>query len=113
MQELRQAGLPVSLTENLDAMEAVKHIPIEYRDAFKYALAATLVQNNPHSRAFDTVYAVEFSLTGKHSSPHAADDDPLAQMPAALETVEAQTTGHHTGSRPAAPKTPEKTGLKT
>ena len=37
--ELRNAGLPVSLTENLDAMEAVKHIPIEDRDAFKYALA--------------------------------------------------------------------------
>ena len=26
--ELRSAGLPVSLTENLDAMEAVKVIPI-------------------------------------------------------------------------------------
>jgi uncharacterized protein with von Willebrand factor type A (vWA) domain len=25
--ELREAGLPVSLTENLDAMEAVQHIP--------------------------------------------------------------------------------------
>jgi ABC-type sugar transport system permease subunit len=35
--ELRQAGLPVSLTENLDAMEAVKHIPLEDREAFKYA----------------------------------------------------------------------------
>jgi uncharacterized protein with von Willebrand factor type A (vWA) domain len=40
--ELRKAGLPVSLTENLDAMEAVKEIPIEDRQAFKYALAATL-----------------------------------------------------------------------
>ena len=36
--ELRLAGLPVSLTESLDAMEAVSHIPIEDRDAFKYAL---------------------------------------------------------------------------
>ena len=44
--ELRNAGLPVSLTENLDAMEAVKRIPIEDRDAFKYALAATLVKTN-------------------------------------------------------------------
>ena len=41
--ELRNAGLPVSLTENLDAMEAVQHIPIEDREAFKYALAATMV----------------------------------------------------------------------
>ena len=44
--ELRQAGLPVSLTENLDAMEAVKHIPLDERSTFKYALAATLVKNH-------------------------------------------------------------------
>ena len=29
--QLREAGLPVSLTENLDAMDAVQHIPIEDR----------------------------------------------------------------------------------
>ena len=39
--ELRAAGLPVSLTEHLDAAEAVHHIPLEDRDALKYALAAT------------------------------------------------------------------------
>jgi hypothetical protein len=43
--ELRNAGLPVSLTENLDAMEAVQHVPIEDREAFKYALGATMVKN--------------------------------------------------------------------
>ena len=63
--ELRSAGLPVSLTENLDAMEAITHIPIEDRDAFKYALAATLVKNNAHWRAFETVFEVYFSLRGK------------------------------------------------
>ena len=46
--ELREAGLPVSLTENLDAMEAVQHIPIDDRSAFKYALAATLMKNHSH-----------------------------------------------------------------
>ena len=30
--ELRAAGLPVSMTENLDAMQAVKHIPLEDRE---------------------------------------------------------------------------------
>ena len=64
IQELRAAGLPVSLTENLDAMEAVTHIPIEDREAFKYALAATLVKNNAHWRAFETVFEVYFSLRG-------------------------------------------------
>src|SRR3954470_24132315 len=62
IQELRTAGLPVSLTENLDAMEAVQHIPMEDREAFKYALAATLVKSNHHSQALETVFEVYFSL---------------------------------------------------
>ncbi|MCU0270367.1 MAG: VWA domain-containing protein [Acidimicrobiales bacterium] len=65
IRELREAGLPVSLTENLDAMEAVKHIPLEDREAFKYALGATLVKSNTHWRAFETVFEVYFSLRGK------------------------------------------------
>jgi len=68
--ELRKAGLPVSLTENLDAMEAVKEIPIEDRQAFKYALAATLVKSNSHWRAFETIFEVYFSLRGpEHQIP--------------------------------------------
>src|SRR5205085_4602509 len=46
-------------------MEAVKHIPISDREAFKYALAATLVKNNTHWRAYETVFEVYFSLRGK------------------------------------------------
>ena len=42
VQELRAAGLPVSMTENLDAMRATEHIPFDDRDAFKAALGATL-----------------------------------------------------------------------
>ena len=33
--ELRAAGLPVSMTENLDAMRAIEHIPIADRDMFQ------------------------------------------------------------------------------
>lgn len=62
--ELRNAGLPVSLTENLDAMEAVQHVPLADREAFKYALGATMVKNNAHWRAFETVFEVYFSLRG-------------------------------------------------
>ncbi len=63
--ELRNAGLPVSLTENLDAMEAIRHVPIEDRTALKYALAATLVKNNSHWKAFEIVFDVYFSLRGE------------------------------------------------
>src|ERR1051325_11729770 len=63
--ELRNSGIPVSLTENLDAMEAVKHIELEDREAFKYALAATMVKNQSHWKAFETVFEIYFSLRGQ------------------------------------------------
>lgn len=88
--ELRNAGLPVSLTENLDAMEAVRHIPLDDRNAFKYALAATLVKNHSHWRAFETVFEVYFSLRGTEYSidedgevgPELdLDDDQVGELP--------------------------------
>ena len=91
--ELREAGLPVSLTENLDAVEAVKHIPINERETFKYALAATLVKNHAHWKAFETVFEVYFSLRGKeyelqngewdgnNAEFEMSDDNQSGQMP--------------------------------
>ena len=78
--ELRNAGLPVSLTENLDAMEAVQHIPIEDREAFKYALGATLVKNNSHWRSFETVFEVYFSLRGPEYKLKEGDDSDIDEM---------------------------------
>ncbi len=75
--ELRAAGLPVSLTENLDAMEAIQHIPLEDRDTFKYALGATLVKNHSHWRAFEVVFEVYFSLRGAEYAI-SDEDDPNA-----------------------------------
>lgn len=83
--DLRAAGLPVSLTENLDAMEAVKFIPIEDREAFKYALAATLVKNNAHWKAFETVFEVYFSLRGKQWS--AGDEEAAHELDEMLEDM--------------------------
>jgi uncharacterized protein with von Willebrand factor type A (vWA) domain len=69
--ELRSAGLPVSLTEHLDAARAVHHVPLEDRDALKSALGATLVKSDAHWSAFETAFEVYFS-------PHVATGDPTA-----------------------------------
>jgi uncharacterized protein with von Willebrand factor type A (vWA) domain len=79
IQELRRAGLPVSLTEDLDAMEAVKHIPLEDREAFKFALAATLVKNAAHWKAFETVFEVYFSMRGRQYAM-GAEEDAMADL---------------------------------
>jgi uncharacterized protein len=63
--ELRAAGLPVSVTESIDAAEAVGHIPLEDREALKYTLGATLVKSSAHWRAFETAFEVYFSLRGE------------------------------------------------
>ena len=62
--ELRQAGLPVSLTESLDAAEALHHVRLEDREALKCALGATLVKSSAHWRAFETAFEVYFSIRG-------------------------------------------------
>ena len=59
--ELRRSGLPVSLTEHLDAAEAVHHVPLEDREALKYALAATLVKSSSHWRVFDMAFEIYFA----------------------------------------------------
>ena len=62
--ELRAAGLPVSVTEAIDAADAVHHIPLEDRDALKFALGATLVKSSAHWKAFETAFEVYFSVRG-------------------------------------------------
>jgi uncharacterized protein with von Willebrand factor type A (vWA) domain len=60
--ELRRSGLPVSPTENLDAVEAVANVPLDDRGALRWALATTLVKRQEHRPAFDTIFDVWFSL---------------------------------------------------
>ena len=61
-------------------MEAVQHIPIDDREAFKYALAATLIKNNSHWRAFETVFEVYFSLRGPEYRIAEGDPDALDEL---------------------------------
>ena len=60
--ELRGAGIPVSTTEVVDAMEALRYLPLEDRPALKLGLAAALVKQDGHWRMFDTMFELYFSL---------------------------------------------------
>ncbi len=78
--ELRSAGLPVSLVENIDAVEAVREIPLGDREAFKYALAATLVKNHSHWRTFETLFEVYFSIRGAEYLLDPEGDNPFEDL---------------------------------
>jgi hypothetical protein len=75
--ELRQAGLPVSVSEEADAAEALAQLPLEDRQAVKFALGATLVKSANHWRAFDTAFEVYFSMRDSQFSPAGAGSSEL------------------------------------
>jgi uncharacterized protein with von Willebrand factor type A (vWA) domain len=91
--ELRAAGLPVSMTEAIDAADAVHHIPLEDRQALKYALAATLVKSSAHWKAFETAFEVYFSVRGPQFAID--EDQPPGESPA--EPSEEEQTGRGQG----------------
>ncbi|HEX5297338.1 MAG TPA: VWA domain-containing protein [Streptosporangiaceae bacterium] len=79
--ELRTIGLPVSVSENVDAMAAVLAMPIADRAALKSALAATLVKSADHYHAFEVIFDLFFGdsrvgigdLTDPAAGPAAAN----------------------------------------
>jgi uncharacterized protein with von Willebrand factor type A (vWA) domain len=59
---LRDAGIPVSMVETLDSVEAIRHIDMTDRSAFRAALASTLVKRIEHRQAFDSLFDIWFSV---------------------------------------------------
>ena len=65
--ELRAAGVPVSMVEAIDGMRAVEAVEIGDRVALRETLRATLIKNLRHERAFDTAFDVYFSMVPEQS----------------------------------------------
>jgi uncharacterized protein with von Willebrand factor type A (vWA) domain len=93
--ELRAAGLPVSLTEHLDAARAVHHVPMEDRPALKAALGATLVKSGSHWPAFETAFEIYFSPRVATNASSKEDGEPPGdpQTPGAASDVEPSDAG--------------------
>ena len=85
--ELRAAGIPVSLTEHLDAAEALRHVPLEDREALKYTLGASLVKSSTHWRTYETAFEIYFSLRGpEYRIDGDADGTRARDEPSAMPT---------------------------
>jgi uncharacterized protein len=67
---LRTAGVPVAISEDLDALRALAHVPMEDKEAFRAALATTMIKSDAHRPAFDTLFDLYFA-TGR--GPEALD----------------------------------------
>ena len=88
--ELRRAGVPVSMVEAIDAMKAVEAIDISQRVALRETLRATLVKNLRHQRAFDTAFDVYFSTI---PSSRGDGEEPPTSESAGSESLAEQPSG--------------------
>lgn len=83
---LREAGLPVSLAEGLDAARALQVIDMTERESLRAAYAATLVKKPGHRPGFDVLFDLWFppSTTGLYSAKNPGADDPREHLASLL-----------------------------
>ena len=93
--ELRAIGLPISVSENVDATAALQAMPLVDRASLKSALAATLVKNSDHYGAFELVFDIFFA--GRRPGAEAEPEPPPAGMPPGAGSG----SGSAPGPRPA------------
>ncbi|MFY9588321.1 MAG: hypothetical protein WAT66_12780, partial [Actinomycetota bacterium] len=72
---LRKAGVPVAASENIDALKALGHVPFDDKDAFKAALATTMVKSDAHRPAFETIFDLYFGAAPTPEATDARDAD--------------------------------------
>ena len=59
--ELRKVGLPIRVSESIDAAAALRHADLGQREEVKASLRACLVKDSLHLGAFDTVFDLYFA----------------------------------------------------
>lgn len=74
VEELRRAGVPVSMVEAIDGMEALGFVDLSDREALREALRATMVKNSRHQAAFDTAFDVYFAIRRPRPVPGDRDE---------------------------------------
>lgn len=60
VRQLRATGIPIALSEHIDASRAATEVDVFDGDAFRAALRATLVKDPTHQAAFDLVFDLFF-----------------------------------------------------
>ena len=89
VEALREAGLPVSLAEGLDAVQALGFVGWDDRETVRDVYAATLLKREVQRPTFDTLFDLWFPrLVGEGvAAPVEPDDKGLLDTPAQIEDL--------------------------
>jgi uncharacterized protein with von Willebrand factor type A (vWA) domain len=85
VEALRSAGVPVSLAESIDAVQALGTVDLLDRETLRQGLAATTVKRVAHRPAFDTLFDLYFpAMLGEGVAAETADGTLADEDPAAV-----------------------------
>jgi hypothetical protein len=59
--ELRKVGVPISVSENIDAVSALRVVSLGDREEVKTTLGSVLVKDKEHQSAYDAIFDIYFS----------------------------------------------------
>lgn len=71
---LREAGLPVSVGEGIDALSAMSFVSLADKEVVRAALAATMVKSDAHQQAFDLLFELYLG-SGRGDAAVGSNDD--------------------------------------
>jgi uncharacterized protein with von Willebrand factor type A (vWA) domain len=91
VRELRDVGLPISLSDKIDALRALRRVDPLERDDVHTALLTTLVKRAEHRGAFDAVFGIYFS--GDRLGRVATPADGASTEPGAVGAGPAELSG--------------------
>jgi uncharacterized protein with von Willebrand factor type A (vWA) domain len=60
--QLRRVGMPISVSEGIDAVRALEHLDLAQRSEVKVGLRTALVKNADHEPTFNTIFDLYFGL---------------------------------------------------
>jgi uncharacterized protein with von Willebrand factor type A (vWA) domain len=112
--ELRAVGIPVSVTEKVDAVHSLLHLPPGDREAARSGLGASLVKHAEHVSAFDLLFDLYLGVDGPDDRGllESLDDDGLRAAleggladgsPALVRALARAVVDRHAGIEPGRP----------
>lgn len=96
---LRAAGIPVAVSESIDALRTLDHIGLEERTVVREAFASTMVKSGAQRATFDTLFDLYFG-TGRGPAALAYQDagDPPADRERLIEEIRDMIGGANPGA---------------
>lgn len=83
---LRETGIPIAVSADIDAVRALAEIGLTSREDVRAALAATMIKDQDHRPAFDTLFDIYFAL-GEPARPAEETPDAENLLNALFETL--------------------------